>query len=355
MLAITGPHQYEAVVEEVHKAVPRPHDPFLDLVPPQGVRLTPRHYAYLKISEGCNNACSFCIIPALRGRLKSRGLSDVLREAERLVAAGVQELLVISQDTSAYGLDLGYAASAWRGRGSRGALPEPRQGARLARRLGAPAICLSLSACRSGRAADGRGARPALSRHSLPAREPESAEGDAPARASGEDARAHRRWRKTCPELAIRSTFIVGFPGETEEDFALLLDWLAEAKLARVGCFKYENVDGAAANALPGHVPEEVKAERYDRLMRHQQAISAELLATRIGKTIEVLVDEVDAEGAIARSHWDAPEIDGNVFLQGETGPKPGDRLRVTVEEASEYDLFARRAEVEASRPALVD
>jgi ribosomal protein S12 methylthiotransferase len=162
-------------------------------------------------------------------------------------------------------------------------------------------------------------------------------------------------WRRACPELAIRSTFIVGFPGETEQDFTLLLDWLAEAKLSRVGCFKYENVDGAAANTLPGHVPEAVKAERYDRLMRHQQAISTALLATRIGKSIEVLVDEVDAGGAIARSHWDAPEIDGNVFLEGETTLKPGDRLRVLVEAASEYDLFARRIEAEASRPALVD
>ncbi len=163
------------------------------------------------------------------------------------------------------------------------------------------------------------------------------------------------QWRKLCPELAIRSSFIVGFPGESEEDFALLLDWLSEAKLSRVGCFKYENVDGAAANALSGHVPEEVKAERYDRLMRHQQAISAELLAGRVGETIEVLVDAVDAEGAIARSHWDAPEIDGNVFLEGETGLKPGDRLRVLVEEANEYDLFARRVEPAASRPSLVD
>ena len=355
VLAITGPHQYEAVVEAVHKAVPRPHDPFLDLVPPQGVRLTPRHYAYLKISEGCNNACSFCIIPALRGRLKSRGLSDVLGEAERLVAAGVQELLVISQDTSAYGLDIGYAASAWR------AADHEARFVSLAKALGSLGAWVRLQYVYPyphvdqvvPLMAEGR----VLPYLDIPFQHASPKVLKAMRRPAHQEKTLERiaAWRKTCPELAIRSTFIVGFPGETEQDFALLLDWLADAKLARVGCFKYENVDGAAANALPGHVPEEVKAERYDRLMQHQQAISAELLATRIGKTIEVLVDEVDAEGAIARSHWDAPEIDGNVFLEGETEPKPGDRLRVTVEEASEYDLFARRAEVEASRPTLVD
>ncbi|MGZ8400364.1 MAG: 30S ribosomal protein S12 methylthiotransferase RimO [Methyloceanibacter sp.] len=355
VLAVTGPHQYEAVVAEVHKAVPRPHDPFLDLVPPQGIKLTPRHYAYLKISEGCNNRCSFCIIPSMRGKLKSRGFGDVLREAERLVAAGVEELLVISQDTSAYGLDLGYAASAWRGEdhearfvslasvlGSLGAW------VRLQYVYPYPHVDQVVPLMAEGRVLPYldipfQHASPnVLKAMRRPARQEKTLE-----RIAG--------WRKLCPELALRSSFIVGFPGETEQDFALLLDWLSEAKLARVGCFKYENVDGAAANALPGHVPEEVKAERYDRLMRHQQAISAKLLATRIGKTIEVLVDEVDAEGAIARSHWDAPEIDGNVFLQGETDLKPGDRLRVLVEEASEYDLFACRAEAAASRPALVD
>ena len=209
--------------------------------------------------------CSFCIIPQLRGKLQSRGLGDVMREAERLVAAGVQELLVISQDTSAYGLDLGYAKSEWRGEEREARFVSLLRSARLARRLGAAALCLSLSACRQGLAADGRGACAALSRHPLPACEPERVEGDAPARASGKDAAsASPRWREICPDLAIRSTFIVGFPGETEQDFELLLDWLSEARLNRVGCFKYENVDGAGANALPRHVAEEVKAERYD-------------------------------------------------------------------------------------------
>ncbi|MGZ8417845.1 MAG: 30S ribosomal protein S12 methylthiotransferase RimO, partial [Methyloceanibacter sp.] len=355
VLAVTGPHQYEAVVAEVHKAVPRPHDPFLDLVPPQGIKLTPRHYAYLKISEGCNNRCSFCIIPSMRGKLKSRGFGDVLREAERLVAAGVEELLVISQDTSAYGLDLGYAASAWRGEDHEArfvslasALGSLGAWVRLQYVYPYPHVDQVVPLMAEGRVLPYldipfQHASPnVLKAMRRPARQEKTLE-----RIAG--------WRKLCPELALRSSFIVGFPGETEQDFALLLDWLSEAKLARVGCFKYENVDGAAANALPGHVPEEVKAERFDRLMRHQQAISAALLGGRIGKTIEVLVDEVDAEGAIARSHWDAPEIDGNVFLQGETDLKPGDRLRVLVEEASEYDLFACRAEAAASRPALVD
>jgi ribosomal protein S12 methylthiotransferase len=353
VLAITGPHQYEAVVAEVHKAVPRPHQPFVDLVPPQGVRLTPRHYAYLKISEGCNNSCSFCIIPALRGRLKSRPIGDVLREAERLVAAGVKELLVISQDTSAYGLDLGYAASAWRG------VEHEARFLSLAAALGSlgawvrlhyvypyPHVDQVLPLMAEGRV---------LPYLDIPFQHASPKVLKAMRRPAHQEKTLARiaEWRKTCADLAIRSTFIVGFPGETEQDFTLLLDWLSEAKLARVGCFKYENVDGAAANALAGQVPEEVKAERYDRLMRHQQAISAGLLESRVGRTIEVLVDAVDAEGAIARSHWDAPEIDGNVFLEGETSLKPGDRLNVKVEDASEYDLFGRSLEAAAQPEAV--
>ncbi len=344
VLAITGPHQYEAVLEEVHKAVPRPHDPFLDLVPPQGVKLTPRHYAYLKISEGCNNSCSFCIIPRLRGKLKSRSLADVLREAERLVDAGVQELLVISQDTSAYGFDIDYAASAWRGEDHEtrfvslaSALGSLDAWVRLHYVYPYPHVDQVLPLMAEGRVL------PYLDipfQHASPKvlkamRRPADQE-----KALGRIA----NWRKICPELAIRSTFIVGFPGETEGDFALLLEWLSEAKLSRVGCFKYENVDGAPAAALPGQVPEEVKEERYRRLMQHQRAISAALLATRIGKTIEVLVDEVDDEGAIARSHWDAPEIDGNVFLEGETTFKPGDRVMVNVCDADDYDVWAKPA-----------
>ncbi|HKA46949.1 MAG TPA: 30S ribosomal protein S12 methylthiotransferase RimO [Methyloceanibacter sp.] len=342
VLAITGPHQYEAVVEEVHKAAPRPQDPFLDLLPPQGIRLTPRHYAYLKISEGCNNRCSFCIIPHLRGRLNSRPISDVMREAERLVEAGVEELLVISQDTSAYGLDIGYARSAWRGEeretrflslaealGSLGAwvrlhyvypyphvdqvLPLMAEG-RVLPYLDIPFQHASPTVLKSMR-------RPAHQEKTLD---------------------RIRSWRKICTDIAIRSTFIVGFPGETEEDFAFLLDWLSEARLARVGCFKYEDVDGTAANALPGQVPKEVKEQRYALLMQRQQKISTEVLAERVGKTVEVIVDEIDDDGAVARSAWDAPEIDGNVYLNGEARLSVGDRASVTIEASDEYDLWGR-------------
>ncbi len=351
VLAITGPQQYEAVVEHVHKAVPRPHDPYLDLVPPQGVKLTPRHYAYVKISEGCNNVCSFCIIPTLRGRLNSRPLGDVLREAERLVAAGVQELLIISQDTSAYGLDLGYAKSAWRGQ------DYETRFLSLAEALGSLGVWVRLHYVYPyphvdqvmPLMAEGR----VLPYLDIPFQHASPKVLKAMRRPAHQEKTLERiaRWRETCPDLAIRSTFIVGFPGETEDDFAVLLDWLSEARLSRVGCFKYENVDGARANALGGQVAEEVKEERYHRLMQHQQAISAALLETRVGKTIEVMVDEIDDEGAVARSHWDAPEIDGTVYLPGETGLKPGDRLSVLVEAADEYDLFARRVDAEA--PAI--
>jgi ribosomal protein S12 methylthiotransferase len=344
VLAITGPQQYESVVAEVHKAVPRPHDPFLDLVPPEGVRLTPRHYAYLKISEGCNNVCSFCIIPQLRGKLASRSLSDVMREAERLVDAGVAELLVISQDTSAYGLDIGYAKSEWRG--------EQREArfAVLADALGSLGVWVRLHYVYPyphvdrvlPMMAEGR----VLPYLDIPFQHASPNVLKAMRRPAHQEKTLERirGWRTTCPDLAIRSTFIVGFPGETEADFNFLLDWLTEARLARVGCFKYENVEGAGANALALHVDEEVKAERYARLMQHQQAISAELLATRVGKSIEVIVDEVDGEGAIARSSWDAPEIDGNVYLNGATELSPGDILSVKVEAADEYDLWGSPA-----------
>jgi ribosomal protein S12 methylthiotransferase len=341
VLSVTGPHQYEAVVEAVHEAVPRLHDPFVDLVPPQGVRLTPRHYAYLKISEGCNHACSFCIIPHMRGPLQSRPLADVMREAERLVAAGVQELLVISQDTSAYGLDLGYVENKWRD-----GIYETRF-TDLAAALGSLGVWVRLHYVYPyphvdqvlPLMAEGR----VLPYLDIPFQHASPTVLKAMRRPAHQEKTLQRiaRWREMCPDLAIRSTFIVGFPGETEEDFAQLLDWLTEARLARVGCFKYENVDGASANTLCGHVTDEVKAERYARLMEHQQAISRAVLAARVGKTIEVLVDTVDDDGAIARSHWDAPEIDGNVFLDAAAALKPGDRLMATVEEASEYDLWA--------------
>jgi ribosomal protein S12 methylthiotransferase len=344
VLAITGPQQYEAVVVHVHKAVPRPHDPFLDLLPPQGIRLTPRHCAYLKISEGCNNTCSFCIIPHLRGKLASRPIGDVMREAERLVGAGVKELLVISQDTSAYGLDLGYAKSAWRG--------EEREARflSLAEALGSlgawvrlhyvypyPHVDQVLPLMAEGKV---------LPYLDIPFQHASPSVLKAMRRPGRQERTLERirSWRTICPDLALRSTFIVGFPGETEEDFALLLDWLSEARLTRVGCFKYEDVDGAPANALPGQLPQEVKEERYARLMQHQQAISTALLAERVGKTIEIIVDKIDGDGAIGRSAWDAPEIDGNVYLNGETGLVVGDRARVMIEASDEYDLWASLA-----------
>jgi ribosomal protein S12 methylthiotransferase len=348
VLAITGPQQYEAVVAEVHKAVPRPHDPYLDLVPPQGFKLTPRHYAYLKISEGCNNACSFCIIPQLRGRLQSRQLSDVMLEAERLVAAGVQELLVISQDTSAYGLDIGYAKSNWRGEEREARFID------LAEALGSLGAWVRLHYVYPyphvdkvlPLMADGR----VLPYLDIPFQHASPRVLKSMRRPAHQEKTLQRiqRWREICPDLAIRSTFIVGFPGETEQDFAMLLDWLTEARLNRVGCFKYENVDGAGANALGSHVADEVKAERYARLMQHQQEISTALLTARIGQTIEVFVDEVDEEGAIARSCWDAPEIDGSVYLNGELSLAPGDRLKVVVEHADEYDLWGVPASSDA-------
>jgi ribosomal protein S12 methylthiotransferase len=340
VLAITGPHQYEAVVEEVHKAVPRPHDPFLDLMPPQGIRLTPRHYAYLKISEGCNNRCSFCIIPHLRGKLVSRPIADVMREAERLVEAGVKELLVISQDTSAYGLDIGYAKSAWRGeeREARflsltSALGSLGAWVRLHYVYPYPHVDQVLPLMAEGRV---------LPYLDIPFQHASPKVLKAMRRPAHQEKTLDRirTWRAICPDLAIRSTFIVGFPGETEEDFAFLLDSLSDARLNRVGCFKYEDADGAAANALPDQVPQEVKEERYERLMQHQQAISTEILAKRVGKTTEVIVDEVDEDGAIARSAWDAPAIDGNVYLNGEMGLSVGDRARVTLEASDEYDMW---------------
>jgi ribosomal protein S12 methylthiotransferase len=342
VLAVTGPHQYEAVVEAVHAAVPTAHDPFLDLVPPQGIRLTPRHYAYLKISEGCNHSCRFCIIPSMRGKLASRPANHVLTEAERLVQAGVKELLVISQDTSAYGLDRGYAESSWRGRPVKARLTE------LCRELGTHGVWVRLHYIYPYPHVD----------ELIPL----MAEGlvlpylDIPFQhASPNVLKSMRRpahqartldriraWRRVCPELALRSTFIVGFPGETEADFQHLLDWIEEAELDRVGCFKYENVAGAAANDLPGHVPEEVKEERWHRFMAAQQEISAQKLQRRVGTSLEVLIDSVDEEGAHGRSYADAPEIDGTVHLEEAEGLSPGDLVPALIEDADEYDLWAQ-------------
>ncbi len=343
VLAVTGPHQYEQVVEAVHGAVPPLHDPFLDLVPPEGLHLTPRHYAYLKISEGCNNRCSFCIIPSLRGDLASRPVGDVLREAERLVAAGVKEILVISQDTSAYGLDLKYQESMWRGS------PVKTRFLDLSRALGSLGAWVRLHYVYPyphvddviPLMADGQ----LLPYLDIPFQHASPKVLKAMRRPGAQEKTLERirRWREMCPDLAIRSTFIVGFPGETEEDFQMLIDWLGEAKLNRVGCFKYEPVEGAPANALEGAVPDEVKEERWHRFMAAQQDVSRDILAMRLGREIDVIIDEVDEEGALGRSVWDAPEIDGSVFLNGDTELVAGDIVRARVVHADEYDLWAER------------
>jgi ribosomal protein S12 methylthiotransferase len=340
LLAITGPQQYESVIEAVHRALPPMHEPFVDLVPPQGLKLTPRHYAYLKISEGCNNRCSFCIIPKLRGDLVSRPIDDVLREAERLVAAGVKELLVISQDTSAYGIDLKYAKSQWNSREIEAKFIE------LARLLGEFGIWIRLHYVYPyphvdsviPLMAEGRvlpyldipfqhASPEVLKRMKRPAAQEKTLE-------------RIRRWREICPDLTLRSTFIVGFPGETEEDFALLLDWLKEAALDRVGCFKYEPVDGAASNVLGPVVPEEVKEERWHRFMQAQQAISARRLKRKVGSRQQVLIDEATAHGGKGRSRADAPEIDGAVHVTSRRPLRVGEFATVKIERADEYDLY---------------
>jgi ribosomal protein S12 methylthiotransferase len=332
VLAVTGPHQYEQVVTAVHDAVPPLHDPYVDLVPPEGLRLTPRHYAYLKISEGCNNRCSFCIIPSIRGDLASRPASHVMAEAERLVKAGVKELLVISQDTSAYGLDLKYAESQWKG------APLKAKFLDLSRALGELGVWTRMHYVYPyphvdeviPLMAEGK----ILPYLDIPFQHASPAVLKAMRRPAHQEKTAERiaNWRKVCPDLAVRSTFIVGFPGETEEDFSFLLDWLREAKLNRVGCFK--------ANELQGAVPEEVKEERWHRFMAAQREVSEEILATRVGTTIDVIIDEIDEEGATGRSKWDAPEIDGSVFLNGEQNLKPGDIVQAHIDEADDYDLW---------------
>ncbi len=340
VLAVTGPHQYEAVLAAVHEALPPPHAPFLDLIPPQGVKLTPKHYAYLKISEGCNHRCSFCIIPHLRGDLASRSAADVLHEAETLVTAGVQELLVISQDTSAYGVDIRYQESTWRGRSL------PTRMTELCCALGEfgvwirlhyvypyPHVDELLPLMASGKLL------PYLDVPFQHASERILKAMKRPAATAKTLDRIHA-WRKQIPELTIRSTFIVGFPGETEAEFSYLLQWLDDAQLDRVGCFRYEPVAGAAANELPGAVPEEVKEERWHRLMAAQQIISARRLQQKVGKKIKVIIDEVADGGAIGRSEGDAPEIDGKVLIS-RTGFTVGDIVTATVERAGPYDLWA--------------
>jgi ribosomal protein S12 methylthiotransferase len=345
VLAVTGPQQYERVLDAVHAALPPAPDPFLDLLPAPAVSLTPRHYSYLKISEGCNHTCRFCIIPDMRGRLVSRPAHAVLREAERLVGAGVRELLVISQDTSAYGVDRRHDLSSWQGREVRAHITDL---ARELGRLGAwvrlhyvypyPHIRELLPLMAEGLVL------PYLDvpfQHAHPDTLRRMARPAASARTLDEIG----RWRAICPEIAIRSTFIVGYPGETEAEFRTLIDWLDAAQLDRVGCFQYENVKGARSNALPDHVPAEVKQERFERFMAKAQSISAAKLAAKVGRVVTVIVDAVDAEGATCRTMADAPEIDGNLFLDdGFTGLAPGDILPVRIDEAGAYDLWGRRA-----------
>ena len=347
VLSITGPQQYEQVVAAVHRYLPLPerHDPFLDLVPPQGLKLTPPHYAYLKISEGCNHHCRFCIIPSLRGRLVSRALDDIVAEAETLVAAGVRELLVISQDTSAYGMDLRPRRASLKGKEMTAdlkslceALGDLGIWVRLHYVYPYPHVDEILPFLAAGRIL------PYLDvpfQHGSPRilklmRRPAAAENTL--------ARI-QAWREVCPDLALRSTFIVGFPSETEQDFKLLLDFLEEAQLDRVGCFQYSPVQGAAANSLPDPVPEEVKEERWHRFMQAQARISAVRLQHKVGRTLEVLIDVAGEEGVVGRSHADAPEIDGVVHVTGERVPAPGKLVRVRIEQADDYDLYGRRVD----------
>lgn len=344
VLAVTGPQQYEAVVEAVHDAAPPAHDPFIDLVPPQGIKLTPRHYAYLKISEGCNHSCSFCIIPSMRGKLKSRQANDVLYEAERLVKAGVKELLVISQDTSAYGVDIKHAESQWRDRRVKARLTE------LADAMGSLGAWVRLHYVYPYPHVDEiiplMAENRILPYLDIPFQHAEPRILKSMRRPGNQEKVLQRikAWRDICPDLAIRSTFIVGFPGETEADFEFLLNWLEEAELDRVGCFKYENVEGAGANDLPGHVADEVKQERWERFMATQQKISARRLKRFVGRTLDILVDDVKRTTAIGRSFADAPEIDGIVKIKNATGAKVGDMIKVKIEKAGPYDLSGSAA-----------
>ncbi len=343
VLAVTGPHQYEAVLDAVHLAVPPAPNPFVDLLPASSVSLTPRHYSYLKISEGCNHACKFCIIPDMRGKLVSRPAHAVLREAEKLVEAGVKELLVISQDTSAYGVDRKHDLSPWKGGEVRAHITDL---AREMGRLGAwvrlhyvypyPHVRDLIPLMAEGLIL------PYLDipfQHAHPETLRRMARPAAAARTLDEIA----AWRAIAPDLTLRSTFIVGYPGETEAEFQTLLDWLDEAQLDRVGCFQYENVAGARSNALPDHVPAEVKQDRWERFMEKAQAISEAKLAAKVGRHLQVIVDEVDADGATCRTMADAPEIDGNLFIDEDFATlTPGDIVTVEVEEAGEYDLWGR-------------
>ena len=342
VLAVTGPHALEEVMQAVHLHLPKPHDPYIDLVPAQGIKLTPQHYAYLKISEGCNHRCSFCIIPSLRGDLVSRPIGQVLSEAERLVDSGVKELLVISQDTSAYGVDVKYRSDFW------GGMPVKTRMTELCKHLGDMGVWVRLHyvypyphvddvipLMQSGKL---------LPYLDIPFQHASLKILKAMKRpAATENTLARiQAWRAACPEIVIRSTFIVGFPGETEEDFQMLLDFLEAAQLDRVGCFPYSAVEGAAANALPDHVPEELKQERLERFMETQAEISATRLERRIGQTMTVLVDEITDDGtALTRSYADAPEIDGIVIVENSERLEVGEFAEVRITDAGDHDLWA--------------
>ncbi len=344
VLSISGPQDYASVMNAVHAALPPKHDPFLDLVPPQGIKLTPKHYAYLKISEGCNHRCTFCIIPSMRGDLVSRPVGDVMKEAESLVKSGVKELLVISQDTSAYGVDVKYRTGFWGGRPLRTRMTE------LCQALGELGVWVRLHYVYPyphvdeivPLMAEGK-ILPYLDvpfQHASPRilklmKRPASSE---------KNLERIRAWREACPDITVRSTFIVGFPGETDAEFEQLLEFIGEAELDRVGCFAYSPVEGATANDLPGSVPEDVKEERRARFMQAQAAVSAAKLARKVGRTLDVIVDVVEGTKAVARSAADAPEIDGIVHVSGARGAKPGDILRVKVTAATEHDLEAKVA-----------
>ena len=343
VLAVSGPHAYEQVVGSVHEWAPPVvnHDPFTDLVPPQGIKLPPRHYAYLKISEGCNHRCSFCIIPSMRGDLVSRPIGDVMDEAERLVNAGVRELLVVSQDTSAYGVDIKYRTGFWQGRPIKTrmlelceALGELGVWSRLHYVYPYPHVDNIIPLMAEGKILPyldipfQHASHSVLKNMKRPAHQEKTLE-------------RIKRWREICPDITLRSTFIVGFPGETEDDFNQLLDWLQEAQLDRVGCFEYSPVEGAGANDLPNQVAEEIKKDRWERFMAVQQKISSAKLQAKIGEQVEVLIDQVDEQGAIGRTAADAPEIDGQVYLDGITGLQPGDALVAEITGADDYDLWA--------------
>ncbi len=344
VLSVTGPQQYEEVVSAVHQHVPAPakqaHDPYIDLVPDQGIKLTPRHYSYLKISEGCNHRCTFCIIPSLRGDLVSRPVGDVLDEAERLVKAGTKELLVISQDTSAYGVDIKYRTGFWQGRPVKSkmldlcdAMGELGAWVRLHYVYPYPHVDHVIPLMAEGKILPYldiplQHASPAVLKNmKRPAHQEKTLD-------------RIRAWRDICPDITLRSTFIVGFPGETDDDFNMLLDWLDEAQLDRVGCFQYSPVEGARANDIPNAVPDDIKQARWEQFMEKQQKISSEKLARKVGKVLPVIIDEVDDEGAVGRTQGDAPEIDGAVYLNDEFSVAPGDIVNVDITHSDEYDLW---------------